>query len=207
MQVFLKSHKQEDVPERLSCYRLFEYALIALLCMTFVCALTIDETLLDTSPCLDRCRTPLLLLRPAFPFLLRGKPWWRPILRAPSVEPVSLLVLSRSVRPVAALSGRAKEGLLSRRRRSIRGRRTSVLEQVAVEVVVAIVVGLEVVSVMGGVGVRLAGVEINQRIKGKSIAAEGDVVLDVNTVVEGIATGKPVFKETKIISNGTISCE
>ena len=96
------------------------------------------------------------------------------------------------------------------------------LEEAAVEIVVTVfVVGLENVGIVGFVGggggsgcgvvvamdLSVAGVEINHRVKSKSIAAEGDVVLDIDAILEGVASGEPLVKEEKIISNGTISCE
>lgn len=63
---------------------------------------------------------------------------------------------------------------------------------------IVVVVGFGVVGPVGeGGGSRLAGVEINHRIKGKTI---GVVVIDGGS-------GEPVLKEMNIILNGCISCE
>jgi hypothetical protein len=112
-----------------------------------------------------------------------------------------LTVLSREARPVAALSGRAKEGLLSRRRRSSLGRRIVALWGLFAGVDIA--VGREFVIILGILvvrgGSRLAGVKINHRIKGKAIGIE---------VIMRSGRGEFVFKEVKIIlSGGRISCE
>lgn len=111
-----------------------------------------------------------------------------------------LTVLSREARPVAALSGRAKDGLLSRRRRSILERRIVALWRVFAGVDVTVdgeVVLVPGVLVVRG-GSRLAGVEINHRIKGKAIGIE---------VIMSVGSGEPILKEVKTIFNGSISCE
>ena len=124
----------------------------------------------------------------------------RPRVPVPLVVPPAL---SRSARPVAALRGRAKEGLLSRRRRSSLRRRIGTPVRVASGVGAAVaggvfvVVGVGVVAPVGEGGVRLAGVEINHRIKCKAV---GVVIIDGGS-------GEPVLKEMKIILNGCISCE
>lgn len=107
------------------------------------------------------------------------------------------------VRPVAALRGRAKAGLQSRRRRSMLMRivgfgRSEVFEVdlrlvgifVWVDDVVkglAVLVDLEKLEVI--VGVRLAGVEINHLIKRESIDAFAGAVF---------SSDEPVRKELKI---------
>ena len=157
--------------------------------------LTIDSLL----PSLfDIDRTPPL--RPAFS-LWRATP--RTLKSRAPFPLVMLAVLGRSARPVAALRGRAKEGLLSRRRRSNLSRRIGALERVASGVSIAlasevfIIVGVGVIAFVGEGGSRLAGVEINHRIKGKAI---GIVLVDGGS-------DEPVLKEMKIILNGCISCE
>lgn len=106
-------------------------------------------------------------------------------------------------RPVAALRGRAKAGLQSRRRRSMLMRtvgfgRSKVFEVdlrlVGVLVLVddvakilAVLVDLEELEVI--VGVRLAGVEINHLIKRESIGAFAGA---------GFGSAEPVRKESKI---------
>lgn len=116
--------------------------------------------------------------------------------------------LSRSARPVAALRGRAKEGLLSRRRRSNLRRSIGALERIvsgvnialAGETLVGVIIigfGVVILVVVGRVGSRLAGVEINHRIKGKAMGV---------FVIDG-GSGEPVLKEVKIVLSGRISCE
>ena len=112
-----------------------------------------------------------------------------------------LAVLGRSARPVAARGGRAREGLLSKRRRSNLCRGIGFRERVVVGVEVA--VAGEVFWAIGalfclGGGIGLAGVEINQRVEGE---ASGLLV-----IIEG-GGAETIVEEMEIILDGYISSE